>query len=177
MRGRRCSISSQASFVDIPSNWKVRISANNDDLAAEATYLIETLSCDLAAREEKKPVAAVEADGAESDSAAARTAGPRKLHLALSGGSTPKRIYESFAKTYFFKQVLDRKAELNLWYGDVRRVPNEHADSNARMVMTAPRPTSLPVPAVVGTAYIGGSVSKIFAPPFSRTEYWASGGG
>jgi 6-phosphogluconolactonase len=137
MRGRRCSISSQASFVDIPSNWKVRISANNDDLAAEATYLIETLSCDLAAREEKKPVAAVEADGAESDSAATRSAGPRKLHLALSGGSTPKRIYESFAKTYFFKQVLDRKAELNLWYGDVRMVPDEHADSNARMVMTA----------------------------------------
>uniref|UniRef100_A0A7S1M2Q7 6-phosphogluconolactonase n=1 Tax=Neobodo designis TaxID=312471 RepID=A0A7S1M2Q7_NEODS len=125
----RCSVSGQAAFVDLPANWKLRVLPTADDLAAESTYLIETITCDLARRPST-------ADSATGDDAAP-VPSLRKLHLALSGGSTPKKIYESFARTYFFKQVLDKKAELNLWYGDVRMVPDAHADSNARMVTTA----------------------------------------
>src|SRR5690349_3425031 len=44
-------------------------------------------------------------------------------------------------------------------------------------VATALRPTSLPVPAVVGSAIIGGSGFVIFALPPLLSSYCASGGG
>jgi 6-phosphogluconolactonase len=49
-------------------------------------------------------------------------------HLALSGGSTPRRAYELLA---------GRSAELagvEIWFADERCVPPEHADSNYRLV-------------------------------------------
>jgi hypothetical protein len=45
----------------------------------------------------------------------------------------------------------------------------------SRSVATALRPTSLPVPAVVGNAIIGGSGPVIFALPLRASSYSASG--
>jgi 6-phosphogluconolactonase len=51
-------------------------------------------------------------------------------HLALSGGSTPKRMYE--------RLVARGRSELpwsrvEIWWGDERTVPPDHIDSNYRM--------------------------------------------
>ena len=55
-------------------------------------------------------------------------------HLALSGGSTPRRLFEL---------LVQRGAaalpwpQLALWWGDERTVPPDHADSNYRMAREA----------------------------------------
>ncbi|KAA1258428.1 6-phosphogluconolactonase [Rubripirellula obstinata] len=51
--------------------------------------------------------------------------------VSLSGGSTPKRIYEMLA---------DRDlpwSQIHFFWGDERNVPHDHDDSNAKMVSTA----------------------------------------
>jgi 6-phosphogluconolactonase len=64
------------------------------------------------------------------EAAAARGA----CHIALSGGSTPRRL---------FQLLVARGAsalpwrELVLWWGDERTVPPDHADSNYRMAREA----------------------------------------
>ncbi len=51
-------------------------------------------------------------------------------HVALSGGSTPKRLFGVLA-------AMGRDAlpwdQIELWWGDERTVPADHADSNYRM--------------------------------------------
>ncbi len=58
---------------------------------------------------------------------ASRDAG-RELHIALAGGSTPRRAYELLA------DVEGSWAHVHLWLGDERCVPDGHPDSNAQMV-------------------------------------------
>ncbi|MGB1814447.1 MAG: 6-phosphogluconolactonase [Rubripirellula sp.] len=53
------------------------------------------------------------------------------FRVALSGGSTPKRIYELIAQC-----KLDWN-NIHWFWGDERNVPVDHADSNARMVHEA----------------------------------------
>lgn len=53
------------------------------------------------------------------------------FRVALSGGSTPKRIYELIAE-----HDLDWTS-IHWFWGDERNVPLDHADSNARMVHEA----------------------------------------
>ena len=54
--------------------------------------------------------------------------------IALSGGSTPKRLFQMLAK-------LGRKAlpwdSIDIYWGDERSVPPEHADSNFKMTKDA----------------------------------------
>ena len=50
------------------------------------------------------------------------------FRVALSGGSTPKRIYELIAE-----RKLDW-TKIHWFWGDERNVPLDHSDSNARMV-------------------------------------------
>lgn len=52
----------------------------------------------------------------------------RELHIALAGGSTPKRAYELLAA------VEGSWTHVHLWLGDERCVPEDHPESNARMV-------------------------------------------
>lgn len=57
------------------------------------------------------------------------------FHVALSGGSTPKRLYQLLAQPEW-------QAELDwpnthLYFGDERAVPPDHPDSNFRMVREA----------------------------------------
>lgn len=57
-------------------------------------------------------------------------AADRPLHLALSGGSTPKRLFQLLAKDYAEAFPWDR---LHLWWGDERCVAPDDAESNYRM--------------------------------------------
>jgi 6-phosphogluconolactonase len=53
------------------------------------------------------------------------------FHLALSGGSTPKALYQLLATPDYARQVFwDR---VHVWWGDERNVPHDHPDSNYRM--------------------------------------------
>lgn len=54
------------------------------------------------------------------------------FHVALSGGSTPKRLYQWLARSD--QQAVIDWTRVQLWFGDERAVPPEHADSNYRMV-------------------------------------------
>lgn len=56
------------------------------------------------------------------------------FHVALSGGSTPKRLFQLLA-------AMGRDAlpwdQIHLWWGDERCVPPDHADSNFGMTRAA----------------------------------------
>ena len=52
--------------------------------------------------------------------------------VALSGGSTPKRLYQILATPQWCNQVSWNK--VHLFWGDERHVPPDHPDSNYRMV-------------------------------------------
>lgn len=61
--------------------------------------------------------------------------GARVRTIALSGGSTPKRLYETLAKPPYRESV--RWGALELFFGDERSVPPDHQDSNYRMAYEA----------------------------------------
>jgi 6-phosphogluconolactonase len=65
----------------------------------------------------------------------AEAAAERPLTVALSGGSTPKLLYETLAGAPFGERIPWRQVEL--FFGDERSVPPEHADSNYGMVKRA----------------------------------------
>lgn len=74
-----------------------------------------------------------------------------KFAVALSGGSTPKRLYEILATPEFSRNI-DWKKVLLFW-GDERFVPHTHEESNYRMVKEAlldqikiPKKNIFPVP-------------------------------
>ena len=55
--------------------------------------------------------------------------------LCLSGGSTPKRLYERLAQPPFREEF--PWATTHIWFGDERFVPPDHKDSNFRMASEA----------------------------------------
>lgn len=63
--------------------------------------------------------------------------------VALSGGSTPKKIYETLTSNY--KTAIDW-GKVFLFWSDERAVPPDHPDSNYKMAMDAGFKT-LPIPA------------------------------
>jgi 6-phosphogluconolactonase len=52
----------------------------------------------------------------------------RDVHIALAGGRTPQRAYELLA------DIEGSWKHVHLWLGDERCVPEDHPESNARMV-------------------------------------------
>jgi 6-phosphogluconolactonase len=71
-----------------------------------------------------------------------------KCSIALSGGSTPKRMYQLIAESSL--DELDWSKVTLIW-GDERNVPHDHVDSNYRMVREAwldhcdpSKPTTVP---------------------------------
>ncbi len=58
-----------------------------------------------------------------------------RLAVALSGGSTPRRLYELWATPGFRASIHWEAVEL--FFGDERAVPPDHPDSNYRMVREA----------------------------------------
>lgn len=57
--------------------------------------------------------------------------GSRRFRVALSGGSTPKRLYQLLSELP--AGTMDWQDVILIW-GDERNVPPDHADSNFRMV-------------------------------------------
>lgn len=57
------------------------------------------------------------------------------FHLTLAGGSTPRRLYELLAQPERRKATDWSRWEI--WFGDERCVPPDHADSNYRMAREA----------------------------------------
>ena len=58
-----------------------------------------------------------------------------KFCVALSGGSTPRLLYEMLAKKDYADQIAWSK--VYIFFGDERMVPRDHLDSNYRMAKTA----------------------------------------
>jgi 6-phosphogluconolactonase len=54
-----------------------------------------------------------------------------RFHVALSGGSTPRALFELLSAAEFARQVLWER--VHVWWSDERDVPPDHADSNFRM--------------------------------------------
>ena len=61
-------------------------------------------------------------------------ASDKPFAIALSGGSTPKRLYQILAADYRDKMPWSR---VHLFFGDERFLPPDHDDSNFRMVREA----------------------------------------
>lgn len=57
------------------------------------------------------------------------------FHIALAGGGTPRRLYELLAAPEHRRATEWSRWEV--WFGDERCVPAEHADSNYRMAREA----------------------------------------
>ena len=58
-----------------------------------------------------------------------------RFSLGLAGGSTPKALYQLLAADPFRSQVDWPKVQI--FFGDERCVPSDHADSNFRMASEA----------------------------------------
>jgi 6-phosphogluconolactonase len=69
--------------------------------------------------------------------------GNGKFTVALSGGSTPKRLYQLLTDPPH-RDVVDW-SKVHIFWGDERSVPPEHSDSNYRMANEAML-TRLPIP-------------------------------
>ena len=87
-----------------------------------------------------------------------------RFALNLSGGSTPKRLYELLA-TEMYRRKIDWD-RVHIFFGDERFVPADHVDSNYRMAREAliskvpipceniyPVPTDVPTPDEAAAAY------------------------
>ena len=78
-----------------------------------------------------RPDAEAVARGAAEAIALAISRAEGEFHLALAGGTTPKRTYELLAG---LPVAWER---VHLWFGDERCVPPDHVDSNYAMVRAA----------------------------------------
>ncbi|HWX14752.1 MAG TPA: 6-phosphogluconolactonase [Methylocella sp.] len=67
--------------------------------------------------------------------AARFSAASTRFSVSLSGGATPKRVYELLAVTNFTPAIDWQK--IHLFWGDERFVPPDHRDSNFRMAQEA----------------------------------------
>ncbi|HZD94709.1 MAG TPA: 6-phosphogluconolactonase, partial [Candidatus Sulfotelmatobacter sp.] len=57
-----------------------------------------------------------------------------RFTVALSGGNTPRALYELLAAEYANKIPWDK---VHIFFGDERQVPSDHPDSNHRMANEA----------------------------------------
>ena len=95
------------------------------------------------------------------------------FRVSLSGGSTPKRIYELVAQCDL---PWDR---IHWFWGDERNVPHDHDDSNARMVreallnrIDAPKQNIHPVPVNVSDpASAAAEYEQILREQFGSEEF------
>ncbi|MBI3830510.1 MAG: 6-phosphogluconolactonase [Planctomycetes bacterium] len=82
-----------------------------------------------------KDAAALAEAAAEKFLYLAGNAVPGPLTVALSGGSTPKKLYEILAQPRYAEKIPWERVEF--FFGDERAVPPDHKDSNYRMAHEA----------------------------------------
>ncbi len=108
---------------------------------------------------------AVAREAAERLIAACEASPAERIAIALSGGSTPKRLYALLAGPAYVGRVpWDR---VHWFFGDDRAVPWDHADSNVRMVREAfGQGTAVPaahlhfIPTDLGPAAAAGAYAR-----------------
>ncbi len=124
--------------------------------------MVSVLTADLRVHPDPSAVAAAAAESvAETIRAAVRGAG--RAAIALSGGMTPRRLYERLAVAH--ADAVPWR-DVHLWWGDERYVPAEDARNSFRMARDAlidriaipsgnvhPMPTTLPDPDAAAHAY------------------------
>ncbi|WJW75901.1 6-phosphogluconolactonase [Thiohalobacter sp. IOR34] len=82
------------------------------------------------------PEALAEAAARRIDEAARAAIRARgAFHIALAGGSTPRRLYRRLAESPFAEAI--DWSHIHVYFGDERAVPPDHADSNYRMAEEA----------------------------------------
>lgn len=64
-----------------------------------------------------------------------QTQNNQMFHVALSGGSTPKRLFHLLAENSYANRM--NWERVHVYFGDERFVPSDHADSNFRMANEA----------------------------------------
>jgi 6-phosphogluconolactonase len=96
--------------------------------------------------------------GTESISARGR------FTVALSGGSSPKKLYELLASTSYADQLDWEK--VYFFFGDERNVPQDHKDSNYLMAKKA-----LFEPLLISPANVF-AVDTTFEPAEAAAKYW-----
>ncbi len=69
------------------------------------------------------------------DRAAHAIAARGEFHVALSGGTTPRALYECLASVEFVTRIAWQ--HVHIWFGDERTVPPQHPDSNYCMAYNA----------------------------------------
>ncbi|MEZ2335165.1 6-phosphogluconolactonase [Mucilaginibacter sp. RCC_168] len=87
-----------------------------------------------------------------------------KFTVALSGGSSPKKLYELLASTSYADQLDWEK--VFFFFGDERNVPQDHKDSNYLMAKKA-----LFEPLLISPANIF-AVDTTFEPAEAAAKYW-----
>lgn len=105
----------------------------------------------------------------------------RRFRVALSGGSTPKRVYQLLAAPEFSNRI--DWSRVDLFWGDERYVPADDRESNYRMTAEAlldhvpvpsvnihPVPTEISPPAAAATAY-EEEIRRVFGEPTSLPEF------
>ncbi len=68
-------------------------------------------------------------------SAARAIAERGEFHVALSGGTTPRALYQCLASAEFSEKI--DWQHVHIWFGDERTVPPQHPDSNYHMAHEA----------------------------------------
>jgi len=87
-----------------------------------------------------------------------------KFTVALSGGSSPKKLYELLASTSYADQLAWEK--VFFFFGDERNVPQDHKDSNYLMAKKA-----LFEPLLISPANVY-AVDTTFEPAEAAAKYW-----
>ncbi|WP_183565519.1 6-phosphogluconolactonase [Mucilaginibacter sp. SP1R1] len=87
-----------------------------------------------------------------------------RFTVALSGGSSPKKLYELLASTSYADQVNWEK--VYFFFGDERNVPQDHKDSNYLMAKKA-----LFDPLMISPANVF-PVDTTFEPAEAAAKYW-----
>jgi 6-phosphogluconolactonase len=91
-------------------------------------------------------------------------AAKNKFTVALSGGSSPKKLYELLASTSYADHVDWEK--VYFFFGDERNVPQDHKDSNYLMAKKA-----LFDPLLISPANVF-AVDTTFEPAEAAARYW-----
>ncbi|HMG09300.1 MAG TPA: 6-phosphogluconolactonase, partial [Mucilaginibacter sp.] len=91
-------------------------------------------------------------------------AAKNKFTVALSGGSSPKKLYELLASTSYADHVDWEK--VYFFFGDERNVPQDHKDSNYLMAKKA-----LFDPLLISPANVF-PVDTTFEPAEAAARYW-----
>src|SRR5437016_3941932 len=114
-----------------PSESQLWGSAAGNDDAVRVLIMSQTIVRPFAGADQLNLAAAAEFVRCAQEAQLARG----RFTVALSGGSTPRRLFQILAAPPFRDQV--KWPQVEFFWGDERSVPPDHPDSNYRMAREA----------------------------------------